>query len=65
MTGTSKVIAMFPEVEKLKEHRKYSEENVKSILYSFGRDLEKHRGLKPWRADRLRKFINSAFNFDE
>lgn len=39
--------------------RTYSESDVKKLLFAFARDI----GCK-WRADRLRKFIETAFNQD-
>ena len=42
-----------------RDERIYKERNVKKILFSFARDL----GCQ-WRADRLRRFIDTAFDFD-
>ena len=53
------ILELRPKFQELRDARMYSEESVKEILYSFARDL----GCK-WRADRLRKFIESAFDFD-
>jgi hypothetical protein len=53
------IVQLRPKFQELRDARMYSEESVKQILYSFARDL----GCK-WRADRLRKFIESAFDFD-
>lgn len=42
-----------------RDKRVYREPQVKQIMYAFARDL----GIK-WRADKLRKFIETAFDFD-
>lgn len=42
-----------------RDKRVYREPQVKQIMYAFARDL----GCK-WRADKLRKFIETAFDFD-
>ncbi len=42
-----------------RDKRVYLEPQVKQIMYAFARDL----GCK-WRADKLRKFIETAFDFD-
>lgn len=42
-----------------RDSRVYREPAVKKILYGFARDL----GCK-WRADKLRRFIDTAFDFD-
>lgn len=42
-----------------RDKRLYREPDVKRIMYKFARDL----GVK-WRADKLRKFIDTAFDFD-
>lgn len=42
-----------------RDKRLYTEAHVKRILYGFARDL----GCK-WRADKLRRFIETAFDFD-
>ena len=42
-----------------RDKRIYREPQVKQIMYAFARDL----GCK-WRADKLRKFIETAFDFD-
>ena len=42
-----------------RDKRLYREPDVKRIMYAFARDL----GVK-WRADKLRKFIETAFDFD-
>ena len=53
------ILQMRPKFQELRDARTYTEPQVKQILYSFARDL----GCK-WRADRLRNFIESAFDFD-
>lgn len=60
----AKVMALFPEAQELSENRKYSEADVKAILYGFARDIEQKRDLKPWRAKKLRDFIETVFKFD-
>ena len=60
----AKTLALFPKVPELSENRHYSESDVKKILYGFARDIEKRRGLKPWRSKKLRDFIETVFNFD-
>ncbi len=42
-----------------RDKRVYREPQVKQIMFAFARDL----GCK-WRADKLRKFIETAFDFD-
>lgn len=42
-----------------RDKRVYREPQVKQIMYAFARDL----GIN-WRADKLRKFIETAFDFD-
>lgn len=44
--------------------RIYTEQDVKDVLYSFARDIERVRAIKPWRADKLRRFVASAFPSD-
>lgn len=58
---TAKTISLFPEVQEISENRNYSEADVKAILYGFARDIEKKRDLKPWRAKKLREFIDTVF----
>ena len=48
-----------PSQQSERDKRVYQEASVKRILFSFARDL----GCK-WRADKLRKFIETAFDFD-
>lgn len=64
MAEPCKVISLRPARVQEREERTYKEAHVKRILYAFGRDIEKQRDLKPWRADRLRRFIETAFDFD-
>lgn len=45
--------------QEVRDARNYTEKQVKDILYAFARDL----GCK-WRSDRLRSFIDEAFDFD-
>lgn len=50
---------MRPEFQELRDKRTYTEEQVKTIMFHFARDL----GCT-WRADKLRRFIDTAFDFD-
>lgn len=60
-----KIIQFCPAQVQERDERTYEERDVKQILYAFARDYEHRRNVKPpMRADALRKFINSAFNFD-
>lgn len=59
-----KVIPFRPAKVQEREERTYTEAHVKKILYAFARDIEQKRDLKPWRADKLRRFIETAFDFD-
>ena len=53
------ILQMRPKYQELRDARTYTEVQVKRILFGFARDL----GCK-WRADKLRKFIETAFDFD-
>ena len=53
------MIEMRPRFQELRDRRTYSEVQVKRIMYHFARDL----GCE-WRADKLRRFIDTAFDFD-
>lgn len=53
------MLQLRPKFQQLRDERTYTERDVKNILYAFARDL----GCK-WRADKLRRFIETAFNFD-
>lgn len=53
-----KIIEFRPAQVQERDKRVYSEDCVKNILYGFARDL----GCR-WRADRLRQFIETVFNF--
>lgn len=55
----AKIIKMRPKFQELRDARIYNEAQVKELMFHFARDL----GIK-WRADRLRKFIETAFDFD-
>ena len=47
-----------------RDSRVYEESYLKAFLYTVARDYERRRKIKPpMRADALKKFINSAFNF--
>ena len=52
------IMQLRPKFEELREERTYKEHQVKDILYAFARDL----GCT-WRSDRLRRFIDTAFDF--
>lgn len=58
-----KIIPFRPILMQDRDERTYTEEGVKRVLYGFARDLERVRDIKPWRSDKLRKFIESAFDF--
>lgn len=53
------IIKLRPRFQELRDARIYNEAQVKELLFHFARDL----GIK-WRADRLRKFIETVFDFD-
>lgn len=53
------ILELRPSKQSERDKRVYQEASVKKILFSFARDL----GCK-WRADKLRKFIETAFDFD-
>ena len=53
------LVKMRPEFQELRDKRTYTEEQVKTIMFHFARDL----GCT-WRADKLRRFIDTAFDFD-
>ena len=59
-----KIIPLCPAHVQERESRVYEERDMKAFLYTFARDYEHRRKIKPpMRADALRKFINTAFNF--
>ena len=53
------ILDLYPDKQKLRDTRTYTEPQVKKILFSFARDLD-----CKWRADKLRRFIDTAFDFD-
>lgn len=53
------IMELRPDKVSERDKRVYREPQVKQIMYAFARDL----GIK-WRADKLRKFIETAFDFD-
>ena len=53
------ILELHPTQVSERDKRLYREPQVKQIMYAFARDL----GIK-WRADKLRKFIDTAFDFD-
>lgn len=59
MAETALLIEMRPRFQELRDGRTYGEREVKNILYAFARDL----GCK-WDEKRLRRFIETAFDFD-
>ena len=59
-----KIIPFRPAQAQARDSRTYQESDVKQILYAFARDYEHRRSVKPpMRADALKKFIASAFDF--
>lgn len=56
MAEKALILELRPKARELRSARKYTEEQVKRILYAFARDL----GCK-WRADKLRKFVDTVF----
>jgi len=59
-----RIIQFRPAQVQERDSRVYEERDVKNILYAFVRDYEHRRKIEPpMRADALRKFINSIFNF--
>ena len=59
MSEPCKIIPFRPAQVQARDSRTYQESDVKKILYAFARDI----GCR-WRADKLRKFIDTAFSFD-
>lgn len=59
-----RIIPFRPAHVQERDSRTYQERDVKNILYAFARDYERRRNVNPMRADALRKFIASAFDFD-
>ena len=59
MAETALILQMRPRFQELRDRRTYSEVQVKRIMYHFARVL----GCE-WRADKLRRFIDTAFDFD-
>ena len=59
MAETALILKLRPTFQELRDRRTYTEASVKRILFSFARDL----GCK-WSDERLRKFIDTAFDFD-
>lgn len=59
MAETALLIEMRPRFQELRDNRTYEEQQVKEILFGFARDL----GCK-WDELRLRRFIETAFDFD-
>ena len=59
-----KIITFRPAQVQARDERTYQECDVKTILYAFARDYEHRRMIEPpMRADALKKFIASAFDF--
>ena len=59
-----KIIPFPPAQVQARDSRVYEERDVKQILYAFARDYEHRRKIEPpMRADTLKKFIASAFDF--
>lgn len=59
MSQKTLILKLVPRYQQLRDEQTYSEAQVKSILYTFARDL----GCK-WSEAHLRSFIESAFDFD-
>ena len=59
MSKTALILTLRPRWQQLRDERKYTELQVKDILFGFAHDL----GCK-WPDDELRAFIDSAFDFD-
>ena len=58
------MIQLRPRLQELRDSRVYEVRDVKNILYAFARDYEHRRKIEPpMRADALRKFIDTAFNY--
>lgn len=52
-------VEMQPKIEELRNNRKYTEKQVKKILFNFARDL----GCD-WADKDLKDFVESVFDFD-
>jgi len=58
------IIEFSPAQVQARDSRTYEERDVKTILYAFARDYEHRRKIEPpMRADALKKFIASVFEF--
>ncbi len=55
----AEIIKLRPKFQELRDARTYTAAQVKELMFHFARDL----GIK-WRADKLRRFIETAFDFD-
>lgn len=53
------IVQLRPKFKELREARTYTEAGVKRVLFAFARDL----GCD-WSDDKLKAFIESAFDFD-
>ena len=58
----TKIIQFRPAVNTEQGELKYTDEDLKGLLFSFARDIERVRSLSHWRADKLRRFISTAFD---
>lgn len=64
MSEPCRIIPFRPAQVQERDSRTYQERDVKQILYAFARDYEHRRKIEPpMRADALKKFIASAFDF--
>lgn len=64
MSEPCRIIPFRPAQVQARDSRTYEESDVKQILYAFARDYEHLRNVQPpMRADALKKFIASAFDF--
>lgn len=59
MAEQALILKLRPKFQELRDRRIYSEADVKRIMFHFAH----HLGCK-WSDDRLRRFIDTAFDFD-
>lgn len=60
MSKQSLLLQLRPQAGRLQEERRYTDSDVKEMLFAFARDL----GCK-WRSDKLRRVIDEAFGGKE
>lgn len=64
MSEPCQIIEFRPAQVQARDSRTYEERYVKNIMYAFAREYEHRRKIEPpMRADALKKFIASAFDF--